>query len=52
MKFYDPMRPYKSPRYDITREQLRELAKKHGVKRGRNTADTMNNLRLAGIFTD
>lgn len=47
--FYDPMRPRKSPRYELTREQLRELARKHGVQRGRNTADTVANLRKAGI---
>jgi hypothetical protein len=47
--FYDPMRPRKSPRYALTREQLRELARKNGVQRGRNTADTVTNLRKAGI---
>jgi hypothetical protein len=47
--FYDPMRPRKSPRYAMTREQLRDLARKHGVQRGRNTADTVTNLRKAGI---
>ena len=46
---HDPMRPRKSSRYAMTREQLRELARKNGVKRGRNTADTVANLRKAGI---
>jgi hypothetical protein len=47
---YDPMTPRKSPRYDMTRKQLRELARMNGVKRGRNTADTVANLRKAGIL--
>jgi hypothetical protein len=44
------MGPRKSPRYSLTREQLREIARKHGVKRGRNTADTVKNLRDAGLL--
>jgi hypothetical protein len=44
------MSPRKSPRYAMTREQLRDLARKNGVKRGRNTADTVANLRKAGIL--
>ncbi len=47
---HDPMSPRKSPRYAMTREQLRDLARKNGVKRGRNTADTVANLRKAGIL--
>lgn len=47
--FYDPMRPRRSPRFKQTREQLRAIAKSAGVKRGRNTMDTVNNLRAAGI---
>jgi hypothetical protein len=39
-----------SPRYSLTREQLRQIARKHGVKRGRNTADTVKNLREAGLL--
>ncbi len=38
-----------SPRYDFSREELRELARKNGVRRGRNTEDTVKNLRKAGI---
>lgn len=38
-----------SPRYHITRAQLRELAKAHNVPRGRNTPDTVANLEKAGI---
>lgn len=38
-----------SPGYHLTRQQLRDLAKSHGVRRGRNTADTVANLRKAGI---
>lgn len=45
----NPMRPYKSARYSQTREQLRELARKHNIKRGRNTGDTVRNLREAGF---
>lgn len=45
----NPMRPYMSARHTQTREQLRELARKHNVKRGRNTGDTVRNLREAGI---
>lgn len=44
------MGPRKSTRYSMTREQLREIARKHGVKRGRNTADTVKNLRNAGLL--
>ena len=33
----------------FTRKQLRHLAKLNGVKRGRNTRDTIENLRAAGI---
>lgn len=33
----------------MTREQLRELARKYGVRRGRNAADTIENLQKAGI---
>jgi len=47
--FYNPMRPYKSKRYSLTREQLRELARKNNIPRGRNTEDTAKNLRAAGI---
>jgi len=47
--FRDPMRPRISPRFKQTREQLRRLARVAGVKRGRNTTDTVNNLRAAGI---
>jgi hypothetical protein len=32
-----------------TREQLRTIARMNGVKRGRNTEDTINNLRAAGL---
>jgi len=39
-----------SNRYTKTRKQLRELAKKHGVKRGRNTDDTVKKLKDAGIY--
>ena len=38
-----------SPRYHLTRAQLRELAKAHNVPRGRNTSDTVANLEKAGI---
>lgn len=47
---HDPMRPRKSVRHAQTREQLRELARKHDVKRGQNTADTVRNLREAGLL--
>ncbi len=47
---HNPMRPYKSVRYDLTREQLRDLARKNNIKRGRNTADTVRNLRVAGLL--
>jgi len=40
--------PQISPRYSLTREQLRDLARAHGIPRGRNTADTARNLRAAG----
>lgn len=46
---HDPMRPRKSNRYSQTREQLRELARKNNVERGRNTDDTVRNLRAAGF---
>lgn len=46
---FDPMRPRRSPRYALTREQLRELARLKGIQRGRNTNDTVRNLRAAGI---
>jgi hypothetical protein len=46
---HDPMRPRTSARYSQTREQLREMARKHNVKRGRNTDDTVRNLRAAGL---
>lgn len=39
-----------SPRLKLwSREQLRSLARLKGVKRGRNTADTIKNLRKAGF---
>lgn len=38
-----------SPRYHLTRSQLRELAKAHNVPRGRSTSDTVANLEKAGI---
>ena len=46
---YNPFRGigYKHPTF--TREQLRRLAKANGVKRGRNTQDTIANLKAAGI---
>lgn len=46
------LRPFRqvSPRYSLTREQLRQIARKHGVRRGRNTADTVKNLREAGLL--
>lgn len=47
--FYNPFRRHQSTRHALTREQLRQLARKHGVRRGRNTDDTLNNLRAAGI---
>jgi len=47
--FYDPFAPRRSPRFSKTREELRELARKHGVRRGRNTLDTVKNLRSAGV---
>jgi len=49
MVFYDPMRPRKSVRHHLTREQLRDIARVRGVKRGRNTSDTLRNLQEAGI---
>jgi hypothetical protein len=33
----------------FTRKQLRLLAKTNGVRRGRNTQDTIANLKAAGI---
>lgn len=33
---------------NVTRENLRDLARIHGVKRGRNTWDTYYNLKNAG----
>lgn len=42
--------PQISPRYELTRKQLRELAKKKGIRRGRNTQDTVENLKEAGIM--
>lgn len=38
-----------SPSYHLTRAQLRDIAKKHNVPRGRNTPDTVANLQKAGI---
>lgn len=38
-----------SPRYHLTRAQLRDIAKKSNVPRGRNTSDTVANLQKAGI---
>ena len=38
-----------SPRFHLTREQLRKIAKDNNVRRGRNTAETVANLRNAGI---
>ena len=32
-----------------TREDLRKLARKHGIPRGRNKSDTLKNLKKAGI---
>ena len=47
---YNPFRGQRGPKHPtMTREQLRELARKHDVKRGRNLRDTVTNLRLAGI---
>jgi hypothetical protein len=37
-----------SPRLALTREQLRDLARSLNIPRGRNTADTVQNLRAAG----
>ncbi len=39
-----------SPRYPLTREALRDLARKHSIPRGRNTRDTFDNLVRAGVF--
>jgi len=41
--------PQISKRYAKTREQLRVIARMSGVKRGRNTGDTVKNLEAAGI---
>jgi len=49
MTLYNPMRPYCSPRFHLTREELRDMARKAGIKRGRNTLDTLRNLREAGF---
>jgi hypothetical protein len=38
-----------SPRFNITREQLRNAARALNIPRGRNTSDTLNNLRKAGV---
>lgn len=38
---------FKHPQY--TREQIRDLARKNNVPRGRNTRDTLVNLKTAGI---
>lgn len=38
-----------SPRFALTRQELRDLARLHNVKRGRNTLDTYNNLIAAGV---
>jgi hypothetical protein len=46
----DPMRPRKSQRHDLTREQLREFARRHDIKRGQNTADTLRNIKKAGAL--
>lgn len=50
--FYNPMSPYKSPRFETTREQMRNLARENVVKRGRNTMDTYNNLKKAGLINE
>lgn len=34
----------------VTREELRRLARNHNVPRGRDTSDTLRNLREAGIL--
>jgi len=34
----------------LTRKQLRDLAKSKGIPRGRNTADTIANLKAANKF--
>lgn len=39
-----------SPRFEISRKELRGLASSHGIKRGRNASDTVKNLRAAGIL--
>jgi hypothetical protein len=41
--------PQISPRYQMTREELRDLARSKNIPRGRNTEDTAKNLRSAGI---
>lgn len=40
-----------SPRMpgDLTRQELRDMARLLGIRRGRNTADTLANLKAAGI---
>lgn len=34
---------------DLTRQELRDMARLLGIRRGRNTADTLANLKAAGI---
>lgn len=49
--FYNPFAGGDGFKHDtFTREQLRELARRNNVKRGRNTRDTINNLKAAGII--
>jgi len=50
--FRDPFAPRRSPRFNKSREELRELARKNNVRRGRNTMDTVRNLRSAGVPID
>ncbi len=50
-KLYNPFRKKVSPKHTfLSREQLRKLARMNNVRRGRNTRDTINNLKAAGII--
>jgi hypothetical protein len=42
--------PQISKRYLLSRSELREFARKRGIRRGRNTDDTVNNLKAAGLL--
>jgi hypothetical protein len=49
MNLYNPFRGQGFKHSSLTREQIRTIARMNDIPRGRNTRDTLNNLRSAGI---